>query len=315
MAIFPEYAMPKYKSPIRITKPYQKPNYLADAIIGGMGAYTNIQGMNLKKQMFAAQMAQQQAAIAKQQTTDDAIRAMFTNNQPFTTPGGTPAGPINIPPLPGAMGPQPPEMFYEGYQGDHLNTQPTTVTTDPSMMLAEAMQAFPTADPRQLLGIAGQMKSLNPTVDPYKGRMQELNEIAKMLSITSKKNKIQSGVQTGETNYLARIDDYIKNMHQFGDWDTATGSGGPDLVGAESLTAHGMTVANPAFAKARSELLNLYRRLKALGIGDIEIDNIAKQYLERMPRPKTRGGFKGLEYISQGANVGEIAELIAKHGQ
>ena len=66
MAIFPEYAMPKYKSPIRITKPYIKPNYLADAIIGGIGAYTNMQGMNLKKQMFMAQMAERQRKIQEQ---------------------------------------------------------------------------------------------------------------------------------------------------------------------------------------------------------------------------------------------------------
>ena len=79
MAIFPEYAMPKYKSPIRITKPYQKPNYLADAIIGGMGAYTNMQGMNLKKQMFMAQMAQQQKAIADKQAKDQ-WKQIYTHN-------------------------------------------------------------------------------------------------------------------------------------------------------------------------------------------------------------------------------------------
>ena len=67
MAIFPEYAMPKYKSPIRITRPHINPNYLADAIVGGIGAYTNMQGMNLKKQMFMAQMAERQRQVQEQQ--------------------------------------------------------------------------------------------------------------------------------------------------------------------------------------------------------------------------------------------------------
>jgi len=90
MAIFPEYAMPKYKSPIRITKPYQKPNYLADAIIGGMGAYTNMQGMNLKKQMFMAQMAQQQKAIADKQAKDQMEADIYTQQR--TGPGRTGVG-------------------------------------------------------------------------------------------------------------------------------------------------------------------------------------------------------------------------------
>lgn len=122
MAIFPEYAMPKYKSPIRITKPYQKPNYLADAIIGGMGAYTNIQGMNLKKEMFAAQMAQQQKAIADKaaetQFQQDYIRRMLEKQVQYA--GGVQAqSPIN---LPGTQ-----ETFYEGYQGgmaSPMRTQP-----------------------------------------------------------------------------------------------------------------------------------------------------------------------------------------------
>ena len=90
MAIFPEYAMPKYKSPIRITKPYIKPNYIADAIIGGIGAYTNMQGMNLKKQMFMAQMAQQQKAIADQKARDQMVADLYTQSR--TGPGRTDAG-------------------------------------------------------------------------------------------------------------------------------------------------------------------------------------------------------------------------------
>ena len=72
MAIFPNYTLPKYKSPVRITKPYMKPNRFADAIIGGIGAYTNMQGMNLKKQMFMAQMAQQQRKIQEAKDLQDA---------------------------------------------------------------------------------------------------------------------------------------------------------------------------------------------------------------------------------------------------
>ena len=86
MAIFPEYAMPKYKSPIRITKPYIKPNYLADAIIGGIGAYTNMQGMNLKKQMFMAQMAERQKAIADQKAQQAALVAQLRNESMSANP-------------------------------------------------------------------------------------------------------------------------------------------------------------------------------------------------------------------------------------
>ena len=86
MAIFPNYTLPKYKSPVRITKPYMKPNRFADAIIGGIGAYTNMQGMNLKKQMFMAQMAQQQKAIADKQAQQDALVAQLRNESMSANP-------------------------------------------------------------------------------------------------------------------------------------------------------------------------------------------------------------------------------------
>ena len=44
MAIFSKTQFPKYQSPIRITRPYIKPNYLADTINSAIQGYGSIQG-------------------------------------------------------------------------------------------------------------------------------------------------------------------------------------------------------------------------------------------------------------------------------
>ena len=47
MAIFSRTQIPKYQDPIRITRPYIKPNYLADTINSAIQGYGSIQGMNM----------------------------------------------------------------------------------------------------------------------------------------------------------------------------------------------------------------------------------------------------------------------------
>ena len=55
MAIFSKTQFPKYQSPIRITRPYIKPNYLADTINSAIQGYGSIQGMNMQQQLYSMQ--------------------------------------------------------------------------------------------------------------------------------------------------------------------------------------------------------------------------------------------------------------------
>ena len=56
MAIFSRTQIPKYQSPIRITRPYIKPNSLSDTITSAIQGYGSIQGMNMQQQLFNAKL-------------------------------------------------------------------------------------------------------------------------------------------------------------------------------------------------------------------------------------------------------------------
>ena len=94
MAIYPRTQIPKYQAPIRITRPYIKPNYLADTITSAIQGYGSIQNMNLQQQLFNAKLAQQK----KQQDILNATQAGYAHMARSTAPT------------------QQEEMFYEGPQ-------------------------------------------------------------------------------------------------------------------------------------------------------------------------------------------------------
>ena len=71
MAIFSRTQIPKYQNPVRITRPYIKPNYLADTINSAIQGYGSIQNTNMQRQLFNAKLAQQQ----KQHDRYDATQA------------------------------------------------------------------------------------------------------------------------------------------------------------------------------------------------------------------------------------------------
>ena len=71
MAIFSRTQIPKYQSPIRITRPYIKPNSLSDTITSAIQGYGSIQGMNMQQQLFNAKL--KAAADAKAQNELDQV--------------------------------------------------------------------------------------------------------------------------------------------------------------------------------------------------------------------------------------------------
>ena len=140
MAIFSRTQIPKYQSPIRITRPYIKPNYLADTITSAIQGYGSIQNMNLQQQLFNAKVAQQQ----KQQQRYDATQAGLQHL------GGNFGVPIPNPP-------SPPNAL-----DDYLPTVNPYGTTTPTSLdsVRAAMQANPGADMSTLLNVAKAMTTL-----------------------------------------------------------------------------------------------------------------------------------------------------------
>jgi|TARA_Y100000296_G_C5161580_1_gene252196 hypothetical protein len=140
MAIFSRTQIPKYQNPIRITRPYIKPNYLADTITSAIQGYGSIQNMNLQQQLFNAKVAQQQ----KQQQRYDATQAGLQHL------GGNFGVPIPNPP-------SPPNAL-----DDYLPTVNPYGTTTPTSLdsVRAAMQANPGADMSTLLNVAKAMTTL-----------------------------------------------------------------------------------------------------------------------------------------------------------
>jgi len=100
MAIFSRTQIPKYQNPIRITRPYIKPNYLADTITSAIQGYGSIQGMNMQQQLFNAKL--KEAADAKAQNELDQVTYRQMMQQQMGTPAVNPApyvGPMGAGPM------------------------------------------------------------------------------------------------------------------------------------------------------------------------------------------------------------------------
>tara|TARA_B100000949_G_scaffold69175_1_gene61509 strand:- start:9617 stop:10594 length:978 start_codon:yes stop_codon:yes gene_type:complete len=160
MAIFSRTQIPKYQSPIRITRPYIKPNYLADTITSAIQGYGSIQNMNLQQQLFNAKLAQQK----KQQDRYDATQAGY--QQLLQQQIGTPAGP---PQMVGGPHMDNTEMMT-GYA-----TTPAVPGMNQMESVMAAIQSNPNAQVQDLIAMAGGINKLqNPTsgLNPYQMQNQ-----------------------------------------------------------------------------------------------------------------------------------------------
>ena len=151
MAIFPKTQFPKYQNPIRITRPYIKPNYLADTINSAIQGYGSIQSMNMQQQLFNAKLKAAQDAKLAQEAQQATVRSMYTNMAPI----------------------QQQEMFYEGPQmgSAHPSMAPAYgITTQPGMnmptAISTAMQQNPNMDIGSLIKYAG---AINQIHNPQRG--------------------------------------------------------------------------------------------------------------------------------------------------
>ena len=109
MAIFSKTQFPKYQSPIRITRPYIKPNYLADTINSAIQGYGSIQGMNMQQQLFNAKLKAAQDAKLAQQTLAKQIGSMGATTGPdtFVSEGGMGMDDVDMTRVPGVTTPNP----------------------------------------------------------------------------------------------------------------------------------------------------------------------------------------------------------------
>ena len=160
MAIFSRTQIPEYQNPIRITRPYIKPNYLSDTITSAIQGYGSIQNMNLQQQLFNAKLAQQQKQEARQEAAEAGYRQMLQQQI------GTPAGP---PQMVGGPHMDNTEMMT-GYA-----TTPAVPGMDPMKSVMAAMQSNPNAKIQDLIAMAGGINKLqNPTsgLNPYQMQSQ-----------------------------------------------------------------------------------------------------------------------------------------------
>jgi hypothetical protein len=169
MAIYPKSSIPKWQPPVRITRPYIKPNFLADTIGQAIQGYGTIQNANLKNRMFTAQLARQQqrdaiaaedrkraialhdSQMAKREATNAAIMNAALSGRVSGTPipynpnlGSTGTGTTPFTPDVGqeiALAGMPPPLAT-GSTGD---------TFDSAAAFNAAMAANPQANPIQVL--------------------------------------------------------------------------------------------------------------------------------------------------------------------
>jgi len=153
MAIFPRTQIPKYQNPVRITRPYIKPNYLADTINSAIQGYGSIQNTNMQRQLFNAKLKAAADAKAAQDAQQATIRSMFTNM-------------TNVP----ANATLAPQMVA----GPHMdNTQMMSVPGSPAIpgmdvptAISAAMQQNPNMDIGSLMKYAG---AINQIHNPQRG--------------------------------------------------------------------------------------------------------------------------------------------------
>ena len=175
MAIYPRTQIPKWQAPIRITRPYIKPNYLADTITSAIQGYGSIQNMNLQQQMFNAKLAQQQKQQDRYDATQAGLQSLYTNQ-------GVPVA--NAPPaVPNAL-------------DDYLPSVNPYGTTTPSPMesVRAAMQANPGANMQTIMAMAG---GINALQNPKKTGGMTLAQLASMQHRNRVFDRNEARYQTG----------------------------------------------------------------------------------------------------------------------
>jgi hypothetical protein len=291
MAIFPKTQFPKYQNPIRITRPYIKPNYLADTITSAIQGYGSIQNMNMQQQLFNAKLAQQQ----KEQAIQDANKAAY--QQLIQQQIGTPAGP---PRMVGGPHVDHSEMMT-GYA-----TTPAVPGMNPIESVMAAMQSNPGARMQDIMAMAGGINTLqNPNKTGGLTPAQLLNHQWRVqrAGVTDAQHKaVQASLQAGRdssqakntatvdslrrkdiNNFELLFDKEVASWVGLHDWDTPYWSGGWDKSGQAALEAFGATTGNPEWAAMRQKATELYMLRRSLGHDEstikTDIYEIAKQAL------------------------------------
>ena len=175
MAIFPRTQIPKYQNPVRITRPYIKPNYLADTINSAIQGYGSIQNTNMQRQLFNAKLAQQQKQEARYDATQAGLQSLYTNQ-------GVPVA--NAPPaVPNALDDYLPPVNPYG-----------TTTPSPMESVRAAMQANPGANMQTIMSMAG---GINTLQNPKKTGGMTLAQLASMQHRNKVFDRNEQRYQTG----------------------------------------------------------------------------------------------------------------------
>lgn len=344
MAIFSRTQIPKYQNPIRITRPYIKPNYLADTINSAIQGYGSIQGMNMQQQLFNAKLkAAADAKLAKQkqieaQQHQNNIIQEFIKNRvtPQTSnlnlQGGDPYGIAGIDPYTsGAL-----TQDY-AYPGEPMSTQES---------LAQAMQQNPN-DPMQILRIAsilgkapfqqqghtydpaaiaqaqnrfnkneiGYDRTVSKLLNKWGNQMVNVEGADKFLAPSGIEKFLQTNPIKTENQLLggkSLWDAKLSDVQFLPNWDT----GGKPNPGYQTSTLnpawneYSATGGTEGFQNwAKQELRPLLTKMIRRGATDSEVSDVLSE-VAKLIMPKE----EGKHYRYRGATSSEIAELIQKHG-
>ena len=311
MAIFSRTQIPKYQNPIRITRPYIEPNYLADTINSAIQGYGSIQNTNMQRQLFNAKL--KAAADTKAQNALDqvavrqAMGLVGTGAQAAVDPI-TYMGPMGAGPMVARTG------------------SPTVPGMSPLDSVRAAMQNNPQANPASLLRVASQLKTLQdkPTSTADALRLQlaiASGERAKEAhGWRGDKHAATMGnlVEKENLNFLLRFDNAVSELPGLQEWDTPWTSGGSDLTGPDALKAFGATLDDEGWSSMRQKAVSLYRHLKDnTALTETEIDDAIFKTLPAGVRERKSNVFMG-DTVTQKVQPSEIVklmgELLSKHG-
>jgi len=175
MAIFSRTQIPKYQNPIRITRPYIKPNSLSDTITSAIQGYGSIQGMNMQQQLFNAKLKEAADTKAQNELNQVTYRQMMQQQM------GTPA--VNPAPYVGPMGAGPMMLGTPAEPG--MNQMESVMA---------AMQSNPNARIQDIIAMAG---GINTLQYPKKTGGMTLAQLASMQHRNRVFDRNEQRYQTG----------------------------------------------------------------------------------------------------------------------
>ena len=337
MAIYPRSRIPKWQPPVRITRPYIKPNYLADTINSAIQAYGSVQGTNLKQKMFNAKLKAAQDAKLAQQAYRQKVGSYLTNQanllgttspDTYTSYGGYGMDDVDMTTVPGVHTPNPTisaiaQLWNSGMPLGQATSlaQVMHPQPDPNAQYTalRRQQIQENIDQRRLDKLQkdkiGYDRTLNRLLTGWGNKMVNLEGADQLLAPSGVAKFLQTNPIQTENQILSGkkfLDATLSDFQFLPNWDTG-GRPNPGYLKSTPNPAwneHSATGGTEGFQNwVNQELRPLLTTMIRGGATDSEINNVLSG-VAKLIMPKE----KGKHFAYRGATGAEIAELIQKHG-